>query len=76
MWTQLQAYHDQHSDECIIALPEKYCGIAGESTANFISSLQKLANQLTDLGHPISEQRLISKIECGLPPVFDPPSLR
>ena len=26
MWTQLQAYHDQHFDECIIALQEKYYG--------------------------------------------------
>jgi len=26
MWMQLQAYHDQHSDECIIALQEKYYG--------------------------------------------------
>ena len=24
MWTQLQANHDQHFDECVIALQEKY----------------------------------------------------
>ena len=68
MWTQLQAYHDQHSDECINALQEKYYGsklLAGESIAIFISSLQKLAKQLTDLGHPISDQQLIRKIKCA-----------
>ena len=75
MWTQLQAYHDQHSDECIIALQEKYYGsklTADESIAAFISSLKKLAKQLTDLGQPISDQHLISKIKCGLPAAYDP----
>jgi hypothetical protein len=75
MWTQLQAYHDQHSDECIIALQEKYHGSklgADESIAAFVSSLQKLAKQLTDLGQPISDQQLVSKIKCGLPSAYDP----
>ena len=75
MWTQLQAYHDQHSDECIIALQEKYYGSklgADESIAAFVSSLKKLAKQLTDLGQPISDQQLISKIKCGLPSAYDP----
>ena len=75
MWTQLQAYHDHHSDECIIALQEKYYGSklhGDESIATFISSLKKLAKQLTDLGQPISEQQLISKIKCGLPSAYDP----
>ena len=75
MWMQLQAYHDQHSDECVIALQEKYYGSKlspDESIATFISSLQKLAKQVTDLGQPISNEQLISKIKCGLPSVFDP----
>ena len=75
MWMQLQAYHDQHSDECIIALQEKYYGSklsADESIAVYISSLKKLAKQLTDLGQPISDQQLISKIKCGLPSAYDP----
>ena len=75
MWTQLQAYHDQHSDECIIALQEKYYGSklnVDESIAAFISSLKKLAKQLTDLGQPISDQQLISKFKCGLPSAYDP----
>ena len=75
MWIQLQAYHDQHSDECITALQEKYysCKLGeGESIATYISTLQKLAKQLTDLQQTITEQELISKIKCGLPPVFEP----
>ena len=75
MWSQLQAYHDQHSDECIIALQEKYytCKLGnGESIATFISTLQRLAKQLTELKQPITEQQLISKIKCGLPSSFDP----
>ena len=75
MWMQLQAYHDQHSDECVIALQEKYYGSKlspDESIATFISSLQKLAKQVTDLGQPISDEQLISKIKCALPSVFDP----
>jgi hypothetical protein len=27
---------------------------------------------LTDLGQPISDQQLISKIKCGLPSAYDP----
>src|ERR1700738_1723924 len=68
MWTQLQAYHDQHSEECIIALQAKYYNLRlneGESIAIFISTLQQLAKQLTDLGQTITEQQLISKIICG-----------
>ena len=75
MWTQLQAYHDQHSEECIIALQAKYYNFKlneGESIAAFISTLQQLAKQLTDLGQTITEQQLISKIICGLPSSFDP----
>ena len=75
MWTQLQAYHDQHSEECIIALQAKYYNFRlneGESIAVFISTLQQLAKQLTDLGQTITEQQLISKIICGLPSSFDP----
>ena len=59
MWTQLQAYHDQHSEECIIALQAKYYNLTlheGESIAVFISTLQQLAKQLTDLGQTITEQ--------------------
>jgi hypothetical protein len=75
MWSQLQAYHDQHSEECIIALQAKYYNLKlneGESIAVFISTLQKLAKQLTDLGQAVTEQQLISKIICGLPASFDP----
>ena len=75
MWTQLQAYHDQHSDQCIIALQAKYYNLKlneGESIAVFISTLQQLAKQLTELGQTVTEQQLISKIICGLPSSFDP----
>lgn len=75
MWTQLQAYHDQHFEECIIALQAKYYNFTlneGESIAVFISTLQQLAKQLSDLGQTITERQLISKIICGLPSSFDP----
>ena len=75
MWTQLHAYHDQHSDECIIALQARYYNFRlneGESIVVFISTLQQLAKQLTALGQTITEQQLISKIICGLPSSFDP----
>ena len=75
MWAQLQAYHDQHSEECIIGLQARYYNsklTEGESIAAFISSLQQLAKQLTDLGQTITDKQLISKIICGLPSSFDP----
>ena len=73
MWTQLQAYHDQYCEECIIALQARYYNSKlneGESIAAFISTLQQLATQLTDLGQTITEQQVISKIICGSS--FDP----
>lgn len=45
MWTQLQAYHDKHSNECTIALLKRYfnCKLGeGESIVVYISTLQKL----------------------------------
>jgi hypothetical protein len=74
MWSQLQAYHHQHYDECIIALKEKYynCKLGdGEWVATYISTLQKLAKQLIGLQQNITEQQFISKIKCGLPSVFN-----
>ena len=75
MWTQLQAYHDQHFDKCIIALQEKYYGSqlgTNESLATFISFMQKLARQLIDLGQLIFYQHYIGKVKCSLPLEFDP----
>jgi len=75
MWTQLQAYHDRHSDECVIALQEKFfcCKLGeGDSIASYISTLQKLYKQLNDLGEKVTEKSLIAKIRCGLPPSYDP----
>jgi hypothetical protein len=46
IWKQLQAYHDQHPEECIIDFQAKYysCKLnEGEFIVVFISSLQQLA---------------------------------
>ena len=43
-----------------------------DSIAMCISTLQKLAKQLTDLRQKVNEQQLISKIKCGLLSSFDP----
>jgi len=74
MWTQLDAYHEQHSEECIIALQEQYyrCKLGEhDSIAVFISQVQKLAKQLSDLGQTITERQILSKIKCSLPPSYD-----
>jgi hypothetical protein len=74
MWTQLTSYHQQHSEECIISLQEKYysCRLGeNDSIAVFISIVQKLARELTDLGQTITERQVISKIRCGLPPSYE-----
>ena len=74
MWTHLRAYHNQHFEKCIIGLQAKYYIYKlneGKSITVFISSLQQLATQLTNLGQAITEQQLISKIICSLPSSFD-----
>lgn len=75
MWSQLQAYDDEHLIEGIIALWEKYysCKMGdGDSIAMFISMLHKLAGHLTGLRQKVTEQQLISKIRCGFSSLFDP----
>lgn len=70
MWRQLQTYHEHHSEESVVHLQEKYYNTRlgdNESIAVFISTLQRLAKQLSDLGQTITEHQIISKIRCGLP---------
>ena len=74
MWTKLATYHQQHSEKCIILLREQYysCRLTkGESLLTFLSTVEKLAKQLTDLGEVVFDCQIISKIRCGLPPSYD-----
>ena len=73
MWSQLAAYNQQHIEECIIVLQERYycCKVKKEEPISvFINTIQKLAKQLNDLGQVITKRQVISKICIGLPPSY------
>ena len=68
MWSKLQAYHDRHSDECIIALQDKYysCKLReGELIATYISTLKILAKQITNMQHNILNNNSLSRLIVG-----------
>lgn len=70
MWQQLQAHSDSHCEECTVQLEAQYS--SSESIVVYISTLQRLAKQLSNLGQVIAERQIISKICCGLPFVYFP----
>lgn len=75
MWTQLAVYYEQHSEECIVVLQEKFYSARlteGESIATFVSTVQHTAKQLNDLNLVITERQILSKIKCSLPSSFQP----
>lgn len=74
MWFQLLTFYDRNSVESIVGLQEKFykCTLDEfDSVISYISTLQNLARQLTELGEVISERQVISKIRSGLPPSYD-----
>jgi hypothetical protein len=74
MWKRLWAIHEQHSRENIHILQSKFFSYKMQSldtVAVHISRIKNMARQLSDLGCPIPESMVVTKILCSLPPSFN-----
>jgi hypothetical protein len=73
MWRQLSIMHEQNVTENVQLLQQQFYELrmkSGSGVVDNISTVEQLANQLTDLGEIVSDQAVISKIMCSLPPSY------
>ena len=73
MWHKLSTVHEQNATENIQLLQQQFFDLKMKPSTNVvdhISAVEQLVNQLTDLGEPVSEQAVICKVICSLPPSF------
>lgn len=74
MWRRLCLVYELNAAENIQLLQQKFYELRmkpGTDMAEYINSVEELANQLNDLGESISEQAVISKIMCSLTQTHD-----
>ena len=74
MWATLCAFYQQKSRENIYMLQNsffEYKMRAGDSINTHIYKVLSMGNLLKDLGHPVHEEMLITKIMCSLPPCYN-----
>ena len=74
MWATLCAFYQQKSKEKIYMHQNnffEYKMRAGDSFNTHINKVLSMGNLLKDLGHPVHEEMLITKIMCSLPPCYN-----
>lgn len=73
MWRRLCKVHKQNAMENVQLLQQQFFDMCMKLEAKMmdhINNVEQLANQLNDLGEPVSERRVIGKILNTLPPSF------
>jgi transposase InsO family protein len=73
MWRKLITIHEQNATENLQLLQQKFYELRMQPNSDVIdhiSAVEQMANQLCDLGEPISERAVMTKIICTLPPKF------
>ena len=73
MWNKLGRIHEQKSELSKNVLWQRYHEAQmepGEDVMTFITRLQKISKQLTDLGQTITDESLVAKILMSLPDKF------
>ena len=74
MWSTLCAFYQQKSKENIYMVQNsffKYEMSAGDSINTHVNKVISMGNLLKDLGKLVSEDMLITKIICSLPPSYN-----
>ena len=74
MWNKLHSVYEQKSESGIHMLQQRFYSFSknpGDSMACHISKLEKIVQQLKDLGEPISDSMVITKVLMTLPPSFN-----
>ena len=75
MWKRLAAQHEQTAEEFQYHLLQSFFDYKYQKSHNVmdhITAIETLAAQLADIGSPLSEQDVITKIICTLPPSLRP----
>lgn len=73
MWRRLCIVHKPNATENVQLLQQQFFDMCMKLEAKMmdhINNVEQLANQLNDLGEPVSERRVIGKILNTLPPSF------
>ena len=74
MWSTLCAFYQQKSQENIYMVQNsffEYRMSIGDSINTHVNKVLSMANLLKDLGKPVAEDMLITKIVCSLPPSYN-----
>lgn len=74
MWTKLHSVYEQKSDSSIHLLQQRFYAFTkdpSDSMASHISKLEELVQQIKDLGEPISQTMIMTKILMTLPSSYD-----
>jgi hypothetical protein len=69
MWRRLCTIHEQNATENIQMLQQKFFELhmkPNSDIADHVSNVELMTNQLANLGDPISEKVIITKIICTL----------
>jgi hypothetical protein len=74
MWRKLESLHLKKSPESIFTLQAKFFDYkmsASDDISSYIQNINEMAMVLVDLGSPISETVILSKIICSLLPSYN-----
>lgn len=74
MWATLCSFYQQKSKENIYMLQNsffEYKMSAGDSINTQVNKVLSMGNLLKELGHPVHEEMLITKIMCSLPSCYN-----
>lgn len=74
MWDKLHIVFEQKSETSIDLLYEKFFALSkesGDDMASFISKVEEIAQQLSDLGEKIPERMVMTRIIKVLPPTYN-----
>lgn len=69
MWTKLSSIYEQRSGACLSTLQQKFYEYRMDedaSMASHLSTIETMAQQLRDLGAPMVESAVVTKIICSL----------
>ncbi|KZS04595.1 Uncharacterized protein APZ42_032417 [Daphnia magna] len=75
MWKRLTSQHEQAALENVHSLLQRFFEYPyqkGDDVMSHITAIETFARQLEDLGSPLTEAQIITKITCTLPPSFRP----
>ena len=73
MWVRLTCQHEQATSENKHMVQQsffEYKFQKGHDIMSHITAIETMANQLNDLGAPVRDLQIITKIMCTLPPSF------